>query len=90
MNHLGPFLVNFDKCQFLATPALFEYFCQNWVFSENRFFSMNENKASIRLEVLGGQVLTLYSDTIFGGVQHLGGPAGHQKQRFCFDTFVTV
>ena len=37
------------------------------------------------LEVLGGQVTRLYDGTILGGgATHLGGPVGHQKQRFHF------
>ena len=49
---LGPFLVNFDTCHFLATPGPFEYLCQNIDPSENQFF-LNEGVATLS-QGLGG------------------------------------
>ena len=51
------------------------------------FFSMKEWQGSDKAwRVLGGQVPRLYGSTILGGrgVTHLGGSAGHWKERFCF------
>ena len=64
-------MVNFDICQFLATPGPFEYFCQNIGPSENQFF-LNEGAAGHQsvLGVLGGQDPGLYGGTIFGRVRH--------------------
>ena len=72
---LGPFLVNFGICQFLATPGLFEYFGQNGVPSENLSF-LNKGAATHQngMGVLGGQMTRLYDGTIFGGVRHTRGP----------------
>ena len=67
-------MVNFDICQFLATPGPFEYFCQNIGPSENQFF-LNEGVAGcqIVLGILGGQDPELYGGTIFWGVRHTWG-----------------
>ena len=35
---------------------------------------------------VSGQVPRLYGGTIFGGVTHLGGPAGHRMQNVHFST----
>ena len=73
---LGPLLVHFDICQFLATPGTFQYFGQNQGSSENRFFL--DEGATVHqsvLGVLGGQVPRLYGGKIFGGggVRHTQG-----------------
>ena len=61
--------------------------------SENQFF-LDEGATRLRqgLGVLGGQVPRLYGGTIFGGgATHLGHPAGHLAQKFCFlDTFAAA
>ena len=56
---------------------LFEYFCQNWVPSENQFF-FNEGVMGHQsvMEVLDGQDPGLYGGTILGGLTHLGGSGG--------------
>ena len=66
-------MVNFDICQFLATPGPFEYFGQNHGSSESQYF-LNEGAMGHQsvLGVLGGQVPRLYGGTIFMGVQHPG------------------
>ena len=71
---LGPFLVKFKICHFLATPGPFEYLCQNIGPSENHFF-LNEGVATLSqgLGVLGGQMAGLYGGTIFGGVWNTWG-----------------
>ena len=67
--------------------------CQKKMPSENRFFL---DEGAMRLQwdmgVLGGQVPRLYGGTIFGGgATHLGHPAGHLVQKFCFlDTFAAA
>ena len=73
-------MANFEKCQLLATPGLFEYFWQNWMSSANQFF-LDEGATRFRqgLGILGGQVPRLYGGTILGGVTHLGGLVGHRK-----------
>ena len=64
-------MVNFDICQFLATPGPFEYFGQNQGSSESQCF-LDEGATGRQsgLMVVGGQVPRLYGGTIFGGVQH--------------------
>ena len=50
----------------LVTPGPFEYFCQNWVPSENQnFLDEGVTRLWCVLGVLGGQVPRLYSCTIF-------------------------
>ena len=55
----------------LVTAGPFEYFCQNWVPSENESF-LDEGATSGRqgLGILGGQMTELYDGAIFWGVQH--------------------
>ena len=64
-------MVTFDICQLLATPGLFEYFCQNMGPSENQSF-LNEGAIGgwRGLGVLGGQITGLHDGTIFLGVRH--------------------
>ena len=58
------------------TPGLFEYFGQNWVFSENQSF-LDEGVTGLRCDcgVLGSQITRLYDGTIFGGCNRLKGVA---------------
>ena len=39
---VGPILVNFVICHFLAIPELFEYFSENWWSQKIKVFSMKE------------------------------------------------
>ena len=85
---LGVLLVNFDICQFLATPGPFEYFDQNLGSSENQFF-LNEGATGHQsiLGVLGGQVPRLYGGTIFGeagGCDTLGRSGGALSPKVSF------
>ena len=58
---LGPFLVNFDICQFLATSGPLQYFCQNWVSSEKSIFSWyRATRLWQGLGFLEGQIPRLY------------------------------
>ena len=61
--------------------------CQKKMPSENRFF-LNEGVTGLQsvLRIVGGQMPRLYGGTIFGGVTHLGGPAGHRTQNVHFPT----
>ena len=84
---LGSLEVNFDICQFLATPGPFEYFGQKQGSSESRCL-LDEGATGRQsgLGILGGQVPRLYGGTIFGGggATPLGHLAGLQVQRFRF------
>ena len=64
-------MVTFDMCQLLATPGLFEYFCQNTGPSENQSF-LDEGAIGGRrgFRVLGGQITGPHDGTIFLGVRH--------------------
>ena len=75
-------MANFEICQLLATPGLFEYFWQNWMSSENQFF-LDEGVTRLQggLGVLGGQVPRLYGGAILGeGVTHLWVWRGIEKK----------
>ena len=64
-------MVTFDICQLLATPGLFEYFCQNTGASENQSFLDEGAIGGQRgLRVLGWQIAGLHNGTIFLGVRH--------------------
>ena len=78
-------MATFDICQLLVTPGLFEYFCQNWVPSENQTF-LDEGMTSGRrgLEVLVGQMTRLHDGTIFGGATHLRGCCRSSKKTVAF------
>ena len=64
-------MTNFEICQLLATPGLFEYLGQKPWGSENQSF-LDEGATRLRrgFGVLGGQVPRLYGGTIFWGVRH--------------------
>ena len=82
-------MVTFDICQLLATPGLFEYFCQNMVPSENQSF-LDEGATSGRrgLGILDGQMTGLHDGTIFwGGYDTLKGVPGAVKKIAFFSTF---
>ena len=65
---LGPHEVNFDICQFLATPGLFEYFGQNQGSLESQcFLDEGAMGGESVLRVVGGQVPRLYGGTFFEG-----------------------
>ena len=59
-------MVTFVICQLLATPGLFEYFCQNMGPSENQSF-LDEGAISGQqgLGVLGEQITGLHDGIIF-------------------------
>ena len=79
-------MVNFDICQFLATPGPFEYFGQNQWSSENQFF-LDEGVMGHQsvLGVLGGQVPRLYGGTIFRrGCDTLEGSGRALSQKVLF------
>ena len=79
-------MVTFDTCQLLATPGLFEYFCQNMGPSENQSF-LDEGVIGSRrgFGVLGGQITGLHDGTIFlGGATHLRGSGARRKKKGIF------
>ena len=69
-------MTNFEICQLLATPGLFEYLGQKPRCSENQFFldeGVTRLQQGLGGGVLGGQVPRLYGGTIFGHVRHTWG-----------------
>ena len=86
-------MVNLDICQFLVTPGLFEYFCQNIGPSENQFF-LDEGvtgRQSVQEGVQVGRTLGYMVVPFLGGCDTLGGSGGALSAKVpFFDTFVTA
>ena len=93
MRHiLGPILVFFEICHFLAIPGPFEYFSENGCAQKIKVFSMKEQSLPLIGLVLGGEVPRLKSwANLFPNPKHLRGCYRLPKVKYhFFDTLMRV